>query len=119
MRSLCWTFILVSLLFIGVHVSAQNPQAPTPSLPPPLHQEQSGPDDEARARMEKEMAKKANLGRQQQLKKDTANLLKLATELQQYVDKTNESVLSLEVIKKADQIEKLAHSVKEKMRGEP
>jgi hypothetical protein len=33
------------------------------------------------------------------------------------VDKSNENVLSLEVVKKADEIEKLAHSVKDKMKG--
>jgi len=32
------------------------------------------------------------------------------------VDKTNENTLSVEVIKKAEEIEKLAHSVKEKMK---
>jgi hypothetical protein len=33
------------------------------------------------------------------------------------VDKSNEHTLSLDVVKKADEIEKLAKSVKEKMRG--
>jgi hypothetical protein len=33
------------------------------------------------------------------------------------VDKTNEHTMSLEVIRKADEIEKLAHSVKENMKG--
>jgi hypothetical protein len=33
------------------------------------------------------------------------------------VDKSNENVLSLDVLKKAEEIEKLAHSVKIKMRG--
>jgi hypothetical protein len=41
----------------------------------------------------------------------------MATELKDYVDKTNENVLSLEVVKKAEEIEKLAHSVKEKMKA--
>ncbi|MGA2371110.1 MAG: hypothetical protein ACLPPV_17130 [Candidatus Korobacteraceae bacterium] len=63
------------------------------------------------------MAKKINLQRQDELKKDTEKLLELATELKQSVDKTDANTLSLEVIKKADQIEKLAKSVKEKMKG--
>jgi len=33
------------------------------------------------------------------------------------VDKTNESILSLEVIRKAEEIERLAKSVEEKMKG--
>ncbi len=64
------------------------------------------------------MAKKRNLQRQQDLKNDTDKLLQLATELKQYVDKTNENTLSIEVIKKTEAIEKLAHSIREKMKGE-
>ena len=63
------------------------------------------------------MAKKANLDRQAALKNDTVKLVKLAGELKDYVDKSNENVLSLEVLKKAEEIEKLAHNVKEKMKG--
>ncbi len=86
-------------------------------VPPPLHQEQPGPPDEIREKLEKEMAKRANKERQEGIKRDTDNLLKIATELKQYVDKSNENTLSVEVIRKAEEIEKLAHSVKEKMKG--
>ena len=71
------------------------------------------PDD-----MRRSMAKKANQQRQERLKRDAEKLLKLSTELKEYVDKSNENVLSLDVIKKAEEIEKLAHSVRTKMRGE-
>ena len=64
------------------------------------------------------MAKKRNLARQATIKKDTDRLLQLATELKQYVDKTNENTLSLDVINKADEVEKLAKEVKNKMRGD-
>jgi len=64
------------------------------------------------------MEKKANLQRQADLKRDADTLLKLSTELKAYVDKTNENVMSVEVIRKAEEIEKLAHSVKTKMRGD-
>ena len=63
------------------------------------------------------MAKKANLERQADLKRDTEKLLKLANELKESVDKTNEGMLSVDVVKKAEEIEKLAHSVKDKMKG--
>lgn len=76
------------------------------------------PDEDPTIRMQKEMAKKANLERQLHLKTDTDKLFKLATELKDQVDKSNQNILSLDVIKKAEEIEKLAHSVKEKMRGE-
>ncbi len=66
----------------------------------------------------RELVKKQNEQRQQEIKKDTDKLLELATELKQYVDKTNEDIISLDVIKKAEQIEKLAKSVKDKMKGQ-
>lgn len=73
--------------------------------------------DDSRERIARDMAKKANLERQAALKADTDKLVKLAGELKQYVDKSNENVLSLDVLKKAEEIEKLAHSVKDKMKG--
>jgi hypothetical protein len=90
-------------------VSPQIPRVPNPSQAPP--------EEPGRERMEKEMAKKANEERQAQLRRDTDRLFKLATELKGYVDKSNENTLSLDVVKKAEEIEKLAHSVKEKMKG--
>ncbi|WP_348268975.1 hypothetical protein P8936_07335 [Edaphobacter paludis] len=62
-------------------------------------------------------AQSQNSERQKRLIADTNKLLVLATELKQDVDKTNKDVLSVDVIKKADEIEKLAHSVKERMKG--
>lgn len=63
------------------------------------------------------MAKKANQERAAAVKSDTEKLLKLAVELKASVDKSNENLLSVEVIRKAEEIEKLAHSVKDKMKG--
>lgn len=54
--------------------------------------------------------------RQVALRRDTEKLLSLAAELKQNVDKTSPSILSLDVIKKAQEIEKLAKSVKDKMK---
>ena len=74
-------------------------------------------EDEARARIAKDMEKKAMKERAAALKTDTDKLLKLSVELKAYVDKSDENVLSLDVMKKAAEIEKLAHSVREKMKG--
>jgi hypothetical protein len=79
---------------------------------PPVEQ-----PDEQQAKVQREQAKRLNKDRHEALKRDTDKLLKLSTELKEYVDKSNENVLSLDVIKKAEQIEKLAHSVREKMKG--
>ncbi|MGB6692448.1 MAG: hypothetical protein WBE76_31790 [Terracidiphilus sp.] len=51
--------------------------------------------------------------RKKQIGDESARLLKLATELKTEVDKTTKDTLSLEVIRKADEIERLAHGVKE------
>ena len=64
------------------------------------------------------MEKKANEQRHADLKRDTDKLLQLSTELKQYVDRSNENILSVDVVKKAEEIEKLAHSVKVKMKGD-
>lgn len=74
-------------------------------------------DDEARSRIMHEMEKKANKQRSAALKNDTDKLLKLSVELKAYVDKSDENVLSLDVIRKCEEIEKLAKSVREKMKG--
>jgi spore coat polysaccharide biosynthesis protein SpsF (cytidylyltransferase family) len=96
--------------------SSQVPiQIPGPNSNPGLTPDNR--EDEARSKMERGMAKKANRERQVQLQRDTENLLKLANELKQYVDKSNENTLSLDVVKKAEEIEKLARSVREKMKA--
>lgn len=73
--------------------------------------------DEEFLRNEKENGRRANEQRHLELKRDTDKLLQLTNELKQSVEKTNENILSIEVIKKAEQIEKLAKSVKEKMKA--
>jgi len=57
----------------------------------------------------------ANAERKKQIADDTEKLLKLATDLKAEVDKTTKDTLSLNVIRKADEIERLAHNVKGKM----
>jgi hypothetical protein len=58
----------------------------------------------------------ANAERKKQLSDESGQLLTLAMALKTEVDKTNKDTLSLNVIRKADEIEKLARNVKEKMK---
>jgi hypothetical protein len=73
--------------------------------------------DPMTAKMADQQAKSRNNDRQKRLETDTQKLLALATELKEQVDKTDKNILSLDVIKKADEIERLAKSVKERMKG--
>jgi hypothetical protein len=105
--------VVFVFFIIGIAGAAQTPGQSTSPLPggSQRHDEETWETQQKR-----ELAKQENLKRQQDLKKDTDKLLDLATQLKQYVDKTNENMLSVEVIKKAEEIEKLAHSVKDKMK---
>ena len=109
------SILILFFMLLAVPVFAQVPTPRPNSRPeagaPPLD------DNEAQERLAHDLAKKQNEQREAAIKNDTAKLLKLATELQAYVNKSNENVLSLDVIKKAEEIEKLAHSVKDKMKG--
>lgn len=54
---------------------------------------------------------------QKQLADDTAKLLALANELKAELEKSNKDTLSLTVIRKAEQVEKLAHKVRDEMKA--
>lgn len=67
---------------------------------------------------ERQQEKARNKQRQEDLKKDTDKLLQLATDLKLAVDKSNEQTLSMDVLKKAEEIEKLSKGIQRKMKGE-
>jgi hypothetical protein len=124
--------VLISVCFVLFASFAVNAQTPstTPSPaggalrmdraddPTPINQP---PDAIAQMQMQDQQGKQqnfaqANVERKKQIADDSAKLLKLATDLKTEVDKTTKDTLSLAVIRKADEIERLAHSVKEKMK---
>lgn len=116
MRKAQCILLLWFLLLPGLPAAAQS-QRPQP--PPPIVDREDRENREPEeVRLEHEMQKKQNKARQDALKRDTDKLVHLANELKGYVDKTNENLLSLEVVRKAEEIEKLAHSVREKMKGQ-
>jgi len=55
--------------------------------------------------------------RQAQLRRDTEKLVALTAELKEHVAKSGPNILSMDVIKKAAEIQKLAKSVEEKMKN--
>lgn len=120
-RPPCFLSLLL-FLAAGLAAMAQSRSQPWPSVTlvgQGAHDQfpQPAPQNDDFGKIESENARKVNAERQLAIKNDTAKLLQMANELQEYVDKTNEHILSLEVVKKAEQIEKLAKSVKEKMKA--
>jgi hypothetical protein len=109
------------LLTAGVFVFAGGSFLLAPALPAAAPQYETH-QDPTQKEMQERMARAANKKRQEDIREDTDKLFQLATELKAAVDKTNENLLSLDVIHKADEVEKLAKKVKEKMKdaiGEP
>jgi hypothetical protein len=97
-----------ALVMFGTHLAA----TPSPVVSPQVETRQ----DPSQKEMQDRMAREANKKRQQDIREQTDKLFQLATELKTAVDKSNENLLSLDVIRKAEEVEKLAKKVKEKMK---
>ena len=109
-------FLLLSVLMMMTPAWAQDlpataaAQGRAPGVPPPA--------TPAEIAMQKRMAKQRNQERFAQLKQVIGILLELATQLKKSVDEASDQTLSLDVIRKAEQIEKLAKQVRQKMVGD-
>jgi ADP-ribosylglycohydrolase len=113
----------IVLLAGAAEPGQQQQQQPSQNIDRPylLPEANRLPDANAQMQMRNQEVKQqsfdaANAERKKQLSDDSAKLLTLAMALKAEVDKTNKDMLSLNVIRKADEIEKLAHNVKEKMK---
>jgi hypothetical protein len=112
-------FMLFSLAFAQTPSSTPVPTNENVKLPvdPQFSSRRNQQRDPIEVRMEKDREKALQKERFDNLKKDTDRLLKLATELKENVEKSSKDTLSLEVIRKTEEIEKLAKSVREKMKS--
>jgi hypothetical protein len=120
-KLLCFVVVLFSISAPGMW--AQNLGRTTPNLTDMANAGNPATSaanevDPVQSRMEIAAMQRENQNRQATLKQDTDKLLALATELKQNVDRTGPNILSVDVVKKAQEIEKLAKSVKDKMKGE-
>ncbi len=115
-------FLFVSIvLAVSLATPPALAQLVHPGLPPdPSGRTPGAPDteDETQRQMAKKLELRRNEERQKQLVKDTDQLLALATQLKSEVDKTDKNVLSVAVIKKAEEIEKLAKNVRDRMKSQ-
>jgi hypothetical protein len=98
-------------------MAAGNCRAQQDQNPPPLNGRGPKPGDEGAPIPE--AARKAALEENDKdIKKKVEKLFQLATELKDEVDKTDSvKVLSLAMLKKADEIEKLAKDIKSRAKG--
>jgi hypothetical protein len=77
----------------------------------------NGSSNDPHQLLQQELTTRVVADRQSQLRLDTEKLVALTAELKQHVDKAGANVLSMDVIKKAQEIQKLAKSVQDKMRN--
>lgn len=94
----------------------QPPIQNNPDMLPALDQPGAVPDP-THARIEEERVKMMNDDRHKRLSADVDRLLSLTNELKMDVDKADKDQLSVEVIRKAQEIEKLAHDVQSRMKN--
>jgi hypothetical protein len=113
------TIVLATAALLAI---AQEPPPGSPDKPlidPVLSRP---PDKNAQIQMQQQQQTKkasyeaANVERRRQIADDSAKILQLATDLKKEVDKTDKDTLSVNVIRKAEMIEKLAKGVREKMK---
>jgi hypothetical protein len=83
---------------------------------PPINGHNDVPDPLG-PRLQEQQAKSRNSDRQRRLVEDTDRLLSLAADLKQQMGVTGKDAMSADMVKKAEEIEKLAKSVKERMKG--
>lgn len=112
-------YVAVLMLAVVLFAANANSQMMRPSSTPPQAQPISVvmTGNDPRQHLEREQIAGRIAERQTQLRVDTAKLVALTAELKQQVDKTGVNVLSMDVVKKAQEIQKLAKSVQDKMKN--
>lgn len=104
---------LCTLLFAAAFTYGQQIH-----LPPAVSQSQGmgSPPVVGADNIQKQQARAAGEQRQLEIKRDTQKMAELTQELKDYIEKSETGVVSVDAVKKAEQIEKLAHSVKSKLK---
>jgi hypothetical protein len=101
----------------GQRLQGQSRSQGKPAGGAPTDASGNNPDDAAPA-PEKPPSKAILEANEKDIKKNIEKLFQLATDLKEEVEKTDSSqVLSLALLKKAEEIEKLAHDIKTRAKG--
>jgi hypothetical protein len=114
-----WFCVCASLGCAALVVGTGSLQGQAQSEPPPAAVNSSSPAN-APAPVPEQQAKQQTYDaadkRKRQISEDCANLLKLANGLKAEVDKTTKDTLSMTVVRRAGEVEQLAHKMKDEMK---
>ena len=105
--------VVGALLITACPLGVSGWQAQPLTDPAADHDRQVTVNDSAEVRQ----AELLRVQRQKQLISDSDKLLKLATDLKQQIDNTPAETLSADSVKKAAEIEKLAHSLRQRLKN--
>jgi hypothetical protein len=118
---------LVLVLVAAARLEAQSTSTDIQNAPMPQHQQTQGlpplgsshhgDEDEATIHMEQERARAEANERQKHLLEDTARLIQLSNQLQTEVEKSGKFVTSVTAIHDAEDIEKLARSIRDRLKN--
>jgi hypothetical protein len=109
-----WT-LAAPLALLAVRAFAQNPSPKVPKGDTPVYDGHNDPFGTSAAKPDPKQILKQN---KDQIHDDVEKLYTLATELKDAVEKTDSAnVLSLAMVGKAEQVEKLARQIKNLARG--
>ncbi len=109
--------LLTLLLWFAISALAQQPRLPTGITQG--GNQGTGVNDvpvTSGDDVQKKQQEAMNQQREAEIKRDTEKMLQLTQELNDYLQKGDKNVVSVDAIKKAEQIEKLARGVKSKMK---
>ena len=117
--------LLPSWVHQGDNALGQS-QTPVPFPPttgqsngrPPFGTETDTTQDPMLRHAQQEAAKRRNIDRQNKLVSDSDRIVQLASELNTGVDPNGKDAASIAMAKKAEEIEKLAHSVRDLMKSD-
>lgn len=117
----CLCLIALPVLAVATLGGQAIPSPPRPTRSIILPEANRPPDANAQMEMRERKAKQqnfeaANAERRRQIVQDSVRLLKLAASLKAEVDATAKDKVSPAAMVKAEEIERLAHIVKEKMK---
>jgi len=122
LRPFFWMRCVSALVFVAaVACVAQDSHPPAneqnkPAIQPAASAAPSSQTSGTASVTGQQKAAVAGSDRKKQIADDSTQLLSMALALKAEVDKTTKDTLSINVIRKADEIEKLARTVKEKMK---